>query len=206
MSEPIPETPATPDTAATPETAAAPAGAASAAAPAPASASGPAPGRWTLDEGSSAIGFQHKTFWGLANVRGTFSGLHGDGEIGADGTAHGTVQVDAASLDTKHAKRDTHLRSADFFDAGQHPQITYTATSVTRGADGTVQVAGDLAVRGTSRPVNFTATTPELTADAVTLAAEVVVDRAWYGMTWNQLGMLRGAATLSLTLRFTHTG
>jgi polyisoprenoid-binding protein YceI len=75
--------------------------------------------------------------------------------------------------------------------------------SATRGADGTVQVAGDLTVKDTTRPLTFTARATELSADAVTLTAELQVDRAWFGLNWNQMGMLRGLANLTLTTRFT---
>ena len=84
-----------------------------------------APGRYLLDPASSTVTLRHKTFWGLKTVPGGFGGLRASGEIAADGTAHGTLAIDAASLDTKHAKRDEHLRSAHFFDVEQHPEITF---------------------------------------------------------------------------------
>jgi polyisoprenoid-binding protein YceI len=72
------------------------------------------------------------------------------------------------------------------------------------GADGTVQVAGELTVRGISRPQSFPATVTGSGSDAVTLSAELTVDRGEFGMGWNQLGMLRGLTTVTVALRFTH--
>ena len=162
-------------------------------------------GTWQLDPARSTVGVQHKTMWGLVTVKGTFTGLSGEGEVGADGSATGSITLDAASLDTKNAKRDAHLRAADFFDADRHPELTFVVRSATPGSDGTVQVAGQLSVRGISRPQSFTARLAEVSADAVTLTAEFTVDREQFGMGWNQLGMMRGLTTVTATLRFTRT-
>ncbi|ONI91710.1 hypothetical protein ALI22I_07510 [Saccharothrix sp. ALI-22-I] len=120
-----------------------------------------------------------------------------------DGSANGVVTIDAASVDTKNAKRDIHLRSADFFDVDKHPSLTFTTTSATAGRDGTVKVKGELTVRDTTRPLSFTATADDVSPDAVTLNAELTVDRKDFGLTWNQLGMMKDITSLALTLRFT---
>jgi polyisoprenoid-binding protein YceI len=163
----------------------------------------PTPGRWLLDPAASTVAFEHKSVWGLVNVKGQFTDVSGEGELSADGTGSGTVTIPSGSLDTKHAKRDKHLHSADFFHVEKYPTLTFAVRSATRGADGTVQVAGDLTVKDTTRPLTFTARATELSADAVTLTAELQVDRAWFGLNWNQMGMLRGLANLTLTTRFT---
>ncbi|MPY63242.1 YceI family protein [Streptomyces spongiae] len=159
-------------------------------------------GTWQLDPARSTVGVQHRTMWGLVNVKGTFTGLTGEGEVGADGSATGSITLEAASLDTKNAKRDTHLRSADFFDADRHPELTFVVRGATPGADGAVQVTGQLTVRGISRPQSFTARVAEASAEAVTLTAEFTVDREQFGMAWNQLGMMRGRTAVTASLRF----
>jgi polyisoprenoid-binding protein YceI len=63
-------------------------------------------------------------------------------------------------------------------------------------------VDGQLTVRGVSRPQMLTATVAEVTPDAITLTAKFDVDRTQFGMSWNQMGMLRGPATMTATLRF----
>ncbi len=165
----------------------------------------PTPGSWTLDPASSHIGLRHKTFWGLANVVGGFGTIEGSGAIGADGTATGRVSVDAASLDTKNAKRDKHLRSKDFFDVEAHPRIVFEATTVRSTSATSAAVEGELTVRGQVRKLDFPAKVEAADADAVVLTGEVQIDRADFGMTWNQLGMLKSPATIDFSLRFTRT-
>jgi polyisoprenoid-binding protein YceI len=161
-------------------------------------------GRWVLDPARSSVVVRNKTFWGLATVKGTFTGVSGGGEVHQDGTAHGSLTVDTSSLDTKNAKRDTHLRSADFFDAGKHPALTFTANGITANPDGsTAAVEGELTIRGTSRPLRFTARATGVSEDTVTLSGELTVDRQDFGMTWNQLGMLKPLAMVSVTAAFT---
>jgi polyisoprenoid-binding protein YceI len=166
------------------------------------------PSRWTLDAARSSVTLRHKTMWGLATVRGTFGDLAGQAEIGADGTARGQLEIGAASLDTGNAKRDKHLRSADFFEADEHPHIVAVLQRAdlaggTGGPGDQVTVTGQLTAAGVTRPLTFTATLAEVTEPAVTVRAEAEIDRAQFGMTWNQLGMLRGPATISVLARFT---
>lgn len=172
------------------------------------------PSRWTLDPAHSSVTLRHKSMWGLVTVRGAFGDLAGQAEIGADGSARGRLEIGAASLDTGNAKRDKHLRSADFFNAGAHPHIvavlqqadlaggTDLAGSMGRTGD-PVTVTGQLTVAGITRPLTFSATLAEVTESAVTVRAEAEVDRGQFDMTWNQLGMLRGPATVSVLARFT---
>jgi polyisoprenoid-binding protein YceI len=159
-------------------------------------------GLWQLDSTASTVAIRHKTMWNLVTVKGTFSGVTGQGEVRPDGSAVGTITLDAASLDTKHAKRDTHLRSADFFDVDNHPEITLAVRSAELREDKKVHVVGQLTARGVSRPLSFTANLAGADADALTLDAEFTVDRDQFGLGWNQMGMIRGLTTITTTLRF----
>jgi polyisoprenoid-binding protein YceI len=161
------------------------------------------PGLWQLDPARSTVTFKHKAMWGLATVNGVFTSVSAEGQVQPDGTARGTLTIDAASLDTKQAKRDTHLRSADFFHAEQYPVLTFAARNLVPSTDDTVKVEGALTVRETTRPLSFTAHAQTSGQDEVTLSAELPVDRADFGLNWNQMGMLRGVATVSVSLRFT---
>jgi polyisoprenoid-binding protein YceI len=163
------------------------------------------PSTWSLDAAHSSAAFRHKTIWGLVTVRGTFSDLAGSAEILPDGSARGRLDIGAASLNTKNAKRDKHLKSADFFNAEAHPRIVVDVRRATR-AGRTVTASGELTAGGITRPLDFTATVLEAIPDAVTLRAEVEVDRATFSMTWNQMGMLRGLATVSVVARFIRSG
>ncbi|MEV2210459.1 YceI family protein [Streptomyces sp. NPDC050997] len=160
-------------------------------------------GLWQLDPTATTVALRHKTMWGLVTVKGTFAGVAGRGEVRPDGSAVGTLTLDAASLDTKNAKRDTHLRSADFFDVENHPELTFVVRSAELRDGDTVQVAGQLTVRGISRPLSLSARIVGADAETLTLAAEFPVDRDQFGMGWNQMGMIRGLTTVAATLRFT---
>jgi polyisoprenoid-binding protein YceI len=162
-------------------------------------------GVWQLDAAASTVALRHKTIWGLVTVKGTFAAVGGQGEVQPDGSATGTLTLDAATLDTKNKKRDEHLRSADFFDTANHPEITFAVRSAKAGAGDTVEVSGQLTVRGISRPQTLTARLVGADADALTLDTEFTVDRAEFGLGWNQLGMIRGLTTVAATLRFVRT-
>jgi polyisoprenoid-binding protein YceI len=160
------------------------------------------PSTWSLDPAGSSVSLHSKTMWGLATVRGAFGELAGSAEILPGGAARGRLEIGAASLNTKNAKRDRHLASADFFNAAEHPSIVADLASATRTGD-RVAVQGTLTVAGVTRPLSFTATLADVTAAAFALRAEgVVVDRADFGSTWNQLGMLTGASTVDVEARF----
>ncbi len=162
-------------------------------------------GTWQLDQAASTVAIRNKHTWGLATVKGAFGGLSGQGEVRPDGGVNGTVTLDAASLDTKNSQRDNHLRSADFFDVANHPEITFTVIGADLQADSTVRVTGQLAVRGISRPCTVDARLTSASADTVELAADFVVDRGEYGMNWNRLGIIRGLTTVTAMLRFTRS-
>ncbi|MEV7341132.1 YceI family protein [Streptomyces sp. NPDC093544] len=160
------------------------------------------PGRWTLDQAGSSVRIQNKTLAGLINVKGVFTKVSGEGEVLAGGGAHGSITIDAASVDTKNTKRDVHLRSADFFDVDKHPSLVFTATDVTPVGEGTAQVTGELTVLGKSNALSFTAEASEISPDAVTLTAEVPVDRREFGMALKQAKVIKPVAIVTLTARF----
>jgi len=163
----------------------------------------PTSGSFTLDSSRSSVRLRQKGMWGLITVNGVFATVRGSGTVAADGTGSGTLVVEAASLDTKNKKRDTHMRSKDFFDAESFPEITFDAALIKPAADGSVQVEGELTVRGTSRKLAFPASFAAEGTDAVVLRGEVAVDRTEFGMEWNQLGAIKGPATIVLELAFT---
>src|ERR1700737_3269177 len=87
-------------------------------------------GTWNVDRSHSTVGFAVKHM-GIATVRGEFKEFEGTLEIGdsiSSSRAYGTVQV--ASADTNEAQRDDHLRSPDFFDAQQYPELSFESTQI----------------------------------------------------------------------------
>ncbi|MEU9910699.1 YceI family protein [Streptomyces sp. NPDC051001] len=162
-------------------------------------------GLWQLDTAASTVAIKHKSIWGLVTVKGAFTAVTGQGEVRPDGSAVGTLTLTVASLDTKNPKRDTHLKGPDFFDADNHPELTFAVRSAELRDGDQVHVVGQLTARGISRPQTFTARLTGADADALTLDAEFSVDRDQFGMGWNQLGMIARLTTVTATLRFTRT-
>ncbi len=158
-------------------------------------------GEWVLDPHTSSVRLKSKSM-GLIPVNGVFREVSGGGTVSADGKATGTLVVDAASVDTRNTKRDIHLRSADFFDSDNHPDITFTADDIRPSAQG-VAVSGALTIRGRTRPLSFDAAASVAGDGEVWLDAEVRVDRTDFGITWNQLGMVAKTSTLTIHAVFT---
>jgi len=139
--------------------------------------------------------------WGLAPVKGVFREVTGNGTVSAAGEVTGTITVAARSVDTKNKKRDEHLRSADFFDAANHPDITFTVDGIKPG-NGGVRVTGSLTVRDQTRPVSFDATVSSIDGETW-LDGEIQVNRADFGLIWNQMGMASMRNTITVHAVFT---
>jgi polyisoprenoid-binding protein YceI len=159
-------------------------------------------GSWTLDGARSEIGLKSKSMWGMVPVKGVFREVAGGGTVSAAGAVAGTVTVAAGSVDTKQKKRDEHLRSADFLDVANSPDITFTAEQATPSGDG-VTVGGTLTVRGRTRPVSLAARVSGYDGTQVVLDGEIQVNRADFGLTWNQLGMSSMQNTITVHAVFT---
>jgi polyisoprenoid-binding protein YceI len=143
-------------------------------------------GSWALDASRSEVRLKSRSVWGLVPVKGVFRQVSGNGTVSADGDATGTITVAAQSVDTKNNRRDQHLRSADFFDVANHPDIIFTVDGI-RPDNGGVRVTGSLSVRGRTRPVSFDAKLSSADGE-VTLDGQVQVNRADFGLTWNRMG------------------
>ncbi|SEP07378.1 YceI family protein [Trujillonella endophytica] len=111
-------------------------------------------GTWDIDAAHSTVGFAVRHMM-VSKVRGYFRDF--DGVITtAEDPAQSTVtaRVNMDSIDTRQEQRDAHIRSADFFDVGNHTEMTFRSTAVrTDGADWTV--VGDLTIKGITKPVTL---------------------------------------------------
>jgi polyisoprenoid-binding protein YceI len=161
-------------------------------------------GHWTLDPARSTATLRSKSVWGLVSVKGVFHDLEGSGTVSAAGEVTGRVAVAAGSVDTKNAKRDTHLRSADFFLTEQYPAITFSIGAIVP-ADQGATVSGTLTVRDVSRPLSFPATVAVADGGEVVLDATVPADRSQFGLTWNQMGMASMHSTITIHAVFTRS-
>ncbi len=157
-------------------------------------------GEWVLDPGNSSIRLKTKVM-GLIRVNGVFREVTGTGTVGPDGEVSGTVTVAAASIDTKNIRRDTHLCSADFFDSINHPDITFTTNGI-RPSGQSATVTGALTVRGKTRPLSVNAAASVRGDGEVWLDADVRINRADFGLTWNVMGMAAMNNTLTIHTAF----
>jgi polyisoprenoid-binding protein YceI len=164
-------------------------------------ADGTLAGAWVLDPRTSIIRLTSRSMGGLVRVNGVFREVSGNGTIFPDGEFSGTLTVAAASIDTKSARRDTHLRSADFFDSGSHPDITFALEAIRPSGQGAA-VTGALTVRDRTRPLSFDAAASVRDNGEVGLDAEVIINRADFGLTWNQLGLASMNNTLTIHATF----
>jgi polyisoprenoid-binding protein YceI len=160
-------------------------------------ADGALAGQWVLDPGQSRVQLKSGVLGGLIRVNGVFRDVSGNGTVSPAGQVSGTLTVAAASVDTKNAKRDTHLRSADFFDTANHPDITATVHGI-RPSGQDADVTGTLTVRDRTQPLSFTAGVAVQGNGEVWLDAVVHINRADFGLTWNFLGMVSMDNTLTI--------
>jgi polyisoprenoid-binding protein YceI len=148
-------------------------------------------GTWNVDTAHSKVGFSVKHL-GIATVRGQFGEFEGTLELSEDlSSAKAYGRVKAASIDTSEPQRDEHLRSPDFFDAEQYPELTFKSTRIEPVDEGSYRIIGELTMHGI---------THELVLDAVIdgtetdpwgnerVGLEIVgeLSRGEYGMKFNQ--------------------
>jgi polyisoprenoid-binding protein YceI len=149
------------------------------------------PARYTLDGAHTQVGFSVKHLM-ISKVRGEFTQVSGEASFDAKRpeASHLSVSIDVASIHTREEKRDAHLRSADFFDAENHPTMTFVSRSVRRQGEG-LEVLGDLTIRGTTREVTLTVEdiTPESSdpwgGRRIGASAHTKIRRSDFGMRWN---------------------
>ena len=158
-----------------------------------------APTLWTVEPGDTSVDFAVKTFWGLMTVRGRFDRFEGTYEDGPDGTKI-ELTIDSDSIDTGNRTRDKHLRSNEFFDITEHPQVRFTSTHVYHVTGRILHVVGRLEAAGDVVPLEFAATVEQL-GDALEVEATTTVDQRRLGMSSGQLGMIRAPVTLHVRAR-----
>jgi polyisoprenoid-binding protein YceI len=145
-------------------------------------------GTWQVDPPHSRIGFAAKHL-GIATLRGFFREFEGTLDLD-EGRAYGTLK--AASLDTNVAKRDEHLRSPDFFEVAEHPELRFESTEIRPLDEDTFEIEGDLTIRGVTNPIVLEAELGGSETDPwghERIAVEVTgkLDRSDWGMTFNQV-------------------
>ena len=148
---------------------------------------------WTIDPDHSSIGFKVKHLM-VSNVKGTFDKHTGTVDINDKDISKSRVEVviDTASINTNVAKRDEHLRSADFFDVTKYPTMTFVSKKVAKAAKGKLKVTGDLTLDGVTKevvldvePLSKESKDPWGNIRRGT-SATTKINRKDFGLTWNK--------------------
>lgn len=147
-------------------------------------------GTWNVDPSHSSVEFQVKHM-GIATVKGQFNEFQGTLTIGEDGSATAAGTVEVASVDTRETQRDEHLKSPDFFDAANNPQITFTSTAIAPVDEETFKITGDITINGVTKPITLDASveggdTDPWGNERVALSVTGQLSRGEFGMKFNQ--------------------
>lgn len=168
---------------------------------------------WTVDASHSTVGFSVRHMM-VANVRGTFGKLAAavDGSPADPASAKVSATIEVASVDTRDAKRDDHLRSADFFDATKFPQMTFKSTKVEKAGPSKAKLTGDFTLRGVTKPVVLDVEYTEPIKNpwgktVVGASATGKINRKDFGVNWSKAldggGLVVGdEVTIQLDLEF----
>ena len=148
--------------------------------------------RWRLDPERSSVEFHTMTFWGLVTVHGHFGRYDGTLDLREDHAIE--LTIDASSVDTKIKLRDRHLRSGDFFDVANHPQVRFESNSATIVGE-RLKVRGRLQAAGNVMPLDLDATLRRV-GDEFEVHASTDADHHKLGMTQSTLGMIRTPSRL----------
>jgi polyisoprenoid-binding protein YceI len=188
-------------------------------APAPAPAAAPAqqgpppqpqlgPNEWNIDTAHSTAGFTVKHLM-VSTVPGSFGKVSGkityDPKNPASLAAEATI--DASTINTNNERRDTHLKSADFFEVAKYPTITFKSKRAIPGAAGAAKLVGDLTMHGVTREVTLDVSDLGEPVNAgrnfvVGATASTTIKRSEWGLTWNR-ALEAGGVTVSDEVRIT---
>jgi polyisoprenoid-binding protein YceI len=148
-------------------------------------------GTYTLDPTHTRIGFLARHAM-VTKVRGSFNEFEGTAVVDGDNPANSSVRltIQAASIDTRNAQRDEHLRSNDFLALAEYPEITFASTDIRQIDDATFEVTGDLTIKGVTNqitvPFEFEgASTDPFGNQRIGFDGKVTINRKDYGVTWN---------------------
>jgi len=147
---------------------------------------------WNIDPAHTAAEFKVKHMM-ITNVKGQFSGVSGKLSLDEQDVTNSKVEVTipTATLNTREPDRDTHLKSADFFDVEKFPTLSFKSTSVIRRPDDELEVEGDLTIHGVTRKVRLAVEGPTAAGKdpwgntRIGASAIAKINRKDYGLVWN---------------------
>ena len=163
-------------------------------------AAAPSVTTWQFDPSHAHVEFSVRHLM-ISNVKGRFADVTGtiSGDESDLASQKVTATIQVASIDTRQADRDTHLRSADFFDVEHYPTITFVSRKAEGDPSGDFRLTGDLTIRGVTREITLNVTTEGRTKDPwgndrVAFSATGKINRSDFGLTWNQVLEAGGVA------------
>ncbi len=169
---------------------------------------------WNIDPAHSMAEFKVRHMM-IANVKGTFSKVSGVLTLDEANIANSKVEssIEASSIDTREADRNTHLKSADFLDVEKYPTLSFQSGRINKVGDGELSVEGDLTIHGVTRKVTFQVEGPTPPSkdpwgnERVAVSASTKINRKDFGLTWNAAletgGILVGdEVTITLDVEF----
>jgi polyisoprenoid-binding protein YceI len=149
--------------------------------------------RFELDPTHTHIGFTAKHMM-VSTVRGSFSDWSGyvDGDPEDPTNARAQATIKTASVSSGADDRDNHLRSADFFNVEQYPEMTYRSTAVEKIDDNNYRVSGDLTIKDVTKPVVLNVEVGQAFADGfgnerLGVSATGKLNRKDWGLQWNMV-------------------
>lgn len=147
---------------------------------------------WAIDPSHSDVSFRVKHLV-VSRVLGKFDKFEGSvtGDPKSPAVSKVELKIQTASINTSEARRDEHLRSADFFDAAKHPEITFASTRIEDKRNGTYAVTGDLTMRGVTKPVtldvkNLGFVKDQRGNDRTGFEVTGKLDRQQWGVSWSK--------------------
>lgn len=164
---------------------------------------------WNFDPAYSTVEFVVRNF--LYNVKGRFSVLEGSLVLDEDDIRHSSVTaiIKANSIDTRNKRRDVHLKSADFFDTEQFPDIEFKSTKVERGRDrDSLDVDGTLTVKGKAVPIKLAVNEMDRSRspngeEFVYYSATAELDRMAFGITYGR-GLIGRRVKVTINIQATN--
>ncbi|AEJ39951.1 YceI family protein [Sulfobacillus acidophilus TPY] len=148
-------------------------------------------GTWEIDPSHSTAEFRIRHLM-ISTVRGRFSDFSGQivGDPADLTTAKATLTIDVASVDTRQPDRDNDLRSANFFDVANYPQMTFESTQIKKIGENTYEVTGPLTIHGVTHEVPVKVEFLGFSKDPwggerAGFTASTKINRKDFGLTWN---------------------
>lgn len=147
---------------------------------------------WNVDQAHSEVGFSVKHMM-ISKAKGTFDQFEATFEADVEDLTDAKIEfvIDINSINTRNKDRDDHLRSADFFDAENHPKITFVATDIKKTSGSNYEVTGDLTLKGTTKPVTLDVSFEGQSKDPMSgstvagFSGSTKINRKEFGLTWN---------------------